>query len=199
VNCYDGLVELGHDPSVADCQGLPGVQGDKGEDGKDAFVKLVCLNDGTGAFTAFYSYHSLKDFLGENKDSFVIGVYDNTKDEVHNPTVHSCVPEAGPQGPVGPAGPQGLAGLNGTDGAAGVSGVAGKDGLAGVSGVQGEVGPAGPASASTVPVAPQTAPPATPAGTLPHTGAATTLLAGLGLLVLALGLGLRFIRRPSSN
>lgn len=108
-----------------------------------------------------------------------------------------------------------LAGENGNDGADGVDGVDGLNGTNGVNGSTGAAGPvgltgvAGPTSVVTVteaapaPVASAPAAEATPApaGELPHTGtSATTWLAGLGLLMVAMGLGLRFFRtRTSSN
>lgn len=176
-------------------QGLPGDPGKDGKDGKNAFTRLVCLGDGTGSVTAFYNWHSLKRFLYANDDAFVVGYYDDTRDEEKNPTLHVCTPPAGKDGKDGADGKDGTNGKNGADGV-GVNGVDGKDGKNGTDGINGAVGPVGPSGNTgangadgvthVVPAATPDAE-AKPAGELAYTGSAETtalVLVG-GFLVLA--------------
>lgn len=134
----------------------------------------------------------------------------------------------GPAGPQGPAGENGTSGGDGSDGidgtdgedgsgADGIDGVDGVDGVDGLDGVDGEdVDPAtvdelyalitelnnrlfilehtdGDSVTTTT-----TAPAAPVDGALPKTGSGLAWMAGLGLLVLAVGLSLRFFRSSSN-
>lgn len=168
-------------------QGPPGDDGTDGEDGDNGLTPTLICVPGVGIRATF----SDEPVLAE--DEFIL----NDESEV-------C-PLAGKDGTNGTDGTDGTDGLNGTNGTNGSNGTNGVDGKNGVDGVTSHtseviVQSATPAetTTTTVPAAVAENPPASP-GSLAHTGVnATVWLAGLGLLVLALGIGLRFFRTSTN-
>lgn len=199
---------------VPEVPGPVGPQGPAGPAGENGLTPIMfCLGDNTGSFTSLFTEEEENDLLEEFPNAFRLGFYDDTNDEVENPTWHVCTPPAGKNGTngsdgkdstvIGPVGPSGENGKDST-----VVGPAGKDGLSvtyiacsdGTVIGLGSVCPVGSIPVQTT-VTTSPAKPLEPAsGTLPHTGVngwlwmlGAALVAGGGGIWYA---GSRFSSRP---